>query len=126
MYVRDKPLAVELWVMNDAPKSRRDELLGLIQRHYPGYHPLIAITHIAHNQDADLRLQYDCHKTIAKYIEPELKSLEVKAEINGARRVKVSLFEPIEGEYTKIEDSPGLAAIEFQPVEVVDSEGKDW
>ncbi|MCZ2112264.1 MAG: hypothetical protein LC131_00220 [Anaerolineae bacterium] len=111
--------------MDNTPKSRRDALLSLIQSHYPGYHPLIAIAHIAHNDDAELRLQYDCHRTIAKYIEPELKSLEVKAEINGARRVQVSLFEPIEGEYTTIDGPSGLATLEMQaPVE--DTVGRDW
>ena len=101
--------------MDIVPKSRREALLSLIHSHYPGYHPLVAIAHIAHNEDAELRLQYDCHKTIAKYIEPELKSLEVKSEITDARRVSVSLFEPLEGEYTVVDDPLPLAA-ELNPV----------
>lgn len=31
---------------------------------------------IAYDADADLRLRFDCHKAIAKYIEPELRSVE--------------------------------------------------
>ncbi len=114
--------------MDNEPKSRRDALLSVIQSHYPGYHPLVAIAHIAHNNDAELRLQYDCHKTIAKYIEPELKSLEVKAEINAARRVNVSLFEPIEGEYTTIENQSSLPAALSEEAELVavDVATKDW
>lgn len=103
-------------------------MLALIQSHYPGYHPLIAITHIAHNEAADLRLQYDCHKTIAKYIEPELKSLEVKAEINGARRVSVSLFDPIEGEYQMIDKNaaPSGLGLDSEAVEDLEIQGVNW
>lgn len=68
-------------------------LASLLHKEFPGYHPLVSIARIAHHQDADLRLQFECHKTIAKYIEPELKSVEVKSEENVTKRVKVSLFD---------------------------------
>lgn len=90
--------------MSDAPEqSRRDMLLGMIQKEFPAYHPLISIARIAHHGDADLKLQFECHRTIAKYVEPELKSIEVKGEVTGRHRVSVSLFEP--------------QGVEFQPVE---------
>jgi len=89
--------------------TRRETLLGMIQAEFPSYHPLIAIARIAHLGDADLKLQFECHRTIAKYVEPELKSLEVKGEINGRHKVSVSLFEPQVQfspipEHSKIED----------------------
>jgi len=75
-------------------------VLDAIRMYYPDYHPLVSIAHIAHTVPNDPRLQFDCHKTIAQYVEPALKSLEVKGTINETRRVSVSLFEPllIEGE----------------------------
>lgn len=73
--------------------SRSAALVTMIQSEFPNYHPLLSIARIAHHPDADLRLQYDCHKTIAKYVEPELKSIEVKGEIKQEKRVTVSLFD---------------------------------
>lgn len=111
--------------------SRRDMLLGMIQKEFPQYHPLIAIARIAHHGDADLKLQFECHKTIAKYVEPELKSIEVKGGMEHRHSVKVSLFDPVEsanppidGEVLRVVDDrsrelPGGAMIDTDP-EVVD------
>lgn len=127
--------------VEDAPeKSRRDLLLGMIQSEFPAYHPLVSIARIAHHGDADLKVQLECHKTIAKYVEPELKSIEVKGEITGRHRVSVSLFEPVEAGLTPIEGSavrvlgsgnqgakvlPGGAVIDDDPV-VVDRVVQGW
>lgn len=90
--------------MSDEPEvSRRDLLLGMIQKEFPSYHPLISIARIAHHEGADLKVQLECHKTIAKYVEPELKSLEVKGEITGRHRVSVSLFEPQGATFAPVE-----------------------
>ena len=85
-------------------QSRRDLLLGMVQKEFPAYHPLISIARIAHHGDADLKLQFECHKVIAKYVEPELKSIEVKGEITGRHRVSVSLFEPQNATFTTVEE----------------------
>jgi hypothetical protein len=117
--------------------SRRDVLLGMIQKEFPSYHPLISIARIAHHDGADLKVQLECHKTIAKYVEPELKSLEVKGEINGRHRVSVSLFEPmgsgpiLEGEAVRMlgaetsRELPGGAVIDVDPA-VVDRSTGGW
>jgi len=90
--------------------SRRDVLLAMLQKEYPSYHPLVSIARIAHDQAADLKLQFECHKTIAKYVEPELKSLEVKGELGHRHRVSVSLFEEPGAEFTPVvaQDRPAL------------------
>jgi hypothetical protein len=87
--------------LTEAP-TRREMLLGMLQKEYPSYHPLISIARIAHNEEADLKTQLECHKTIAKYVEPELKSIEVKGEVNARHRVTVSLFDPVQGEYAEV------------------------
>ena len=74
--------------------SDKNAILSLIREHYPGYHPLVSIAHIAHTQGVEARLAFDCHKTIAQYVAPALKSVEVKGHLTNERRVKVSLFEP--------------------------------
>lgn len=90
--------------------SRRELLLGMLQKEYPGYHPLVSIARIGHDQAADLKLQFECHKTIAKYVEPELKSIEVKGELGHRHKVSVSLFEPAGSDFTPVEGS--LPALE--------------
>lgn len=90
-------------IQMSAMVPRNQLLLALIQKEYPSYHPLLAIARIAHNEAASLGLQFDCHKTIAKYVEPELKSIEVRGSVESQHRVRVSLFDPIEGEYTSVE-----------------------
>lgn len=72
------------------PKS---QVLEAIRQFYPDYHPLVSIAHLAHDSLSDPRLRFDCHRTIAKYVEPELKSLEVKGSFTETRRVSVSLFD---------------------------------
>ena len=100
--------------MDNAPdKSRRDVLLDMLRQEFPAYHPLVSIARIAHHGDADLKLQFECHRTIAKYIEPELKSLEVRGEINNRHRVSVSLFEPQSETFSPVE-----------PMRVIEGESK--
>ena len=73
--------------------TRSAALVTMLQAEYPNYHPLLSIARLAHNEGADLRLQFECHKTIAKYLEPELKSVEVKSSVTQEKTVRVSLFD---------------------------------
>lgn len=75
------------------PLDKTKAFVSLIQKEFPNYHPLVSIARIAHDEDADLKLQFECHKVIAKYIEPELKSVEVKAEVTESRKLTVSMFD---------------------------------
>ena len=55
----------------------------MLQAKHPGYHPLLSLAEIALDEDTPVRTKVDCHKTIVKYVEAELKSVEVKAEVSG-------------------------------------------
>lgn len=94
--------------MIPALKSRSSQLLDAIRERFPGYHPLVSIAEIAHNDSADLELRFQCHKTIAKYIEPELKSIEVKSDNQTRSLLKVSLFEDADVSDAEIVESPKL------------------
>jgi len=74
----------------------KSQVLNMIRRSYPDYHPLVSIAHLAHDAQSDPRLRFDCHRVIAKYVEPELKSLEVRGSFTETRRVSVSLFDESE------------------------------
>lgn len=73
--------------------ARSAALVTMLHAEFPNYHPLLSIARIAHHEKADLHLQFECHKTIAKYIEAELKSVEVKSDAREDRVVRVSLFD---------------------------------
>ena len=77
------------------PVSAGQGVLEMLQQRYPGYHPLIAIADIANSGAAseDIKLQFDCHKTIAEYVLPKLRAVEHSGEVNNSRRVIVQLFQ---------------------------------
>lgn len=76
-------------------------IMDMIQREYPNYHPLVSLARIAHNPDADLTTQFQCHKEIAKYLEPTMKAIDVTTNEPKQTQVRVTLFdvedvEPVE------------------------------
>ena len=84
-------------------KKQENAVLKMLQSKYPGYHPLMSIAEIAHSPDPkiDWELRYNCHKTIAKYIEPELKSVQ---HIDGDKRptITISMFGEDDSDITDI------------------------
>lgn len=65
-------------------------ILEMLQKEEPGYHPLVSILRISQRDDADLRVQLDCHRAIAKYVEAERKSIDVKTE-DGAELIRLNI-----------------------------------
>ncbi len=79
---------------NDHMAAAGERVLALVRTKFPEYHPIMAIAMMAHDESIeDPRLTLDCHKTILRYVMPELKSIEVKAEVKETRRVIVSMFD---------------------------------
>lgn len=95
---------------NEDGNAAGDRMLALIRTKFPQYHPILAIAEMAHDTSVDDdRIKLECHKTILKHVSPELKSMEVKAQITETRRVVVSMWDGDD------EDSP--AVIENPPQE---------
>ena len=69
--------------------------LDLVQHEFPNYHPLIALSRLAHRADvkSDPRLELEIHRTILPYVQPKLSSIEMKVQQTEERRVVISLFE---------------------------------
>lgn len=101
-----------------AASQKGSLLLAEIRKRYPNYHPILAIVDIAHDENASLDLQFNCHKTVAKYVEPELKSIEVKGEYKQQQTVRVSLFGSDEPETVAFQEL-GSPPAEV-PVSIVD------
>lgn len=66
-------------------------VLEMIQTRFPGYHPLMSLAEMAHRQNISPEIEFQCHKTIAEFITPKLKSVEIKAN-DDRRRVTISMF----------------------------------
>lgn len=86
-------------------KHNGERLLRMITAQYPNYHPLMSIVKIAHDAEAmlseeglpapNLSLALRAHETVLKYVEPELKSVDVKIEKKDTRTINVRLFEEV-------------------------------
>lgn len=75
----------------------RSGVLSMVQRHYPHYHPVLAMVDLAHRADVyqrDPKLEFEIHKAVAPYCESRLSSLEVVPPRDPSR-VIVSLFEDV-------------------------------
>lgn len=70
-------------------------ILSLLQKEEVDYHPLVSI-HRLSARTQDERLEFDCHKTIAKYVESERRSVEIKTE-DGAELVHLNIV--VDGEH---------------------------
>lgn len=63
--------------------TNKQDILKMLQTKHPGYHPLMELANIALDIETDVRTKVDCHKTIVKYCEAELRSVEVQADVKG-------------------------------------------
>lgn len=66
-----------------------NNILRMIREKHPNYHPLLSLADIALEEDEDgnlmhdVKVRVDCHKVITKYVESELRSVEVKGEMSA-------------------------------------------
>lgn len=57
----------------------------LIAGKYPDYHPVMSLVEIANDKKQDINIRFHCHKEVAKYICPQLKSVEIKEQIKDVK-----------------------------------------
>jgi len=63
----------------------------MLQELDPKYHPLKSLLLLSGTTEDD-KVRLDCHRTIAEYIEPKLKSVEVKVEGHVDNTLRVRLL----------------------------------
>ena len=61
------------------PNKNSSQLVQLIAERYPNYHPVVALVDIA-NTSTEVAIQLQANKEVAKYVCPQLKSIEIKEE----------------------------------------------
>ena len=59
------------------PNSDKRELKSLLAEKFPDYHPVVAMAAVANDKTADPILRFQAHKEVAKYVSPQLKSIEM-------------------------------------------------
>ena len=75
------------------PNKNRKALLAKLDDSFPNYDPLLALVEIAQDPETDLSMRVDCHKTLASYIYPKMRTLEPEA-IGEASAVVIEIIEP--------------------------------
>ena len=67
------------------PNANKQELVELLNEHYPGYNPVVQMAGIAQDETVEMVHRVQCAKEIAGYIFPKLKSIE--SNITGNMRL---------------------------------------
>lgn len=76
---------------SETQREGRERLLNMLQELKPQYHPLKSLLLLSGTTEDD-KVRLDCHRTIAEYIEPKLKSVEVKVEGHVDNTLRVRLL----------------------------------
>lgn len=71
------------------PNKKSQEIRELLGNRYPAYHPVLALAEIANDPGNDVTIRLQANKEVAKYICPQLKSIEVKEQAEEVRIVVV-------------------------------------
>ena len=58
------------------PNKSTKAIAELLVEKYPGYHPIIALAEIANDKTQEVAIRLHANKEVAKYICPQLKSIE--------------------------------------------------
>lgn len=64
--------------------KRSLDLEELMATKFPGYDPVAAMAEIAIDAKVDLQLRIMCHKEVAKYVRPQLRSTTISGTIGVA------------------------------------------
>lgn len=70
--------------------NKKSQAVGeLIAQRYPNYHPVLALAEIATDPTNEVAIRLQANKEVAKYVCPQLKSIEIKEHQEETRVVVV-------------------------------------
>ena len=75
------------------PNKNRTALLAKLDDSFPNYDPLLALVELAQDGSVDLSVRLDCHKTLANYLYPKMRSVDWIDE-NGTQPILIQVIEP--------------------------------
>jgi len=79
--------------------KRSQELIDMIKKKYPRYDPVMAMIEITKKKNVKPELALQAHKEIAKYVRPQLRSIEVTGK--DGEELKTQVYKLPDG--TKVE-----------------------
>ena len=59
------------------PNRDKQVLRERLSSSYPEYDPILAMVEMANDESLEPSMRLDCHKTVANYIHPKMRSIEV-------------------------------------------------
>lgn len=59
------------------PNKSTKAIAEMLAEKYPHYHPIIALAEIANDKKQDITIRLHANKEVAKYICPQLKSIDI-------------------------------------------------
>lgn len=75
------------------PNKNRAALIERLSERFPNYDPVIALAELAQNASVDLSVRLDCHKTLANYLYPKMRSV-AWIEENTTQPIVIQVVEP--------------------------------
>ena len=75
------------------PNKYRAVLIERLSERFPNYDPVIALAELAQDASVDLSVRLDCHKTLANYLYPKMRSVEWIDE-NTTQPIVIQVIEP--------------------------------
>jgi hypothetical protein len=75
------------------PNKNRAALIERLNEKHPNYDPAIALAELAQDASVDLSVRLDCHKTLASYLYPKMRSVEWIDE-NSTQPIVIQVIEP--------------------------------
>ena len=66
-----------------SPNRNKQAMIVLLQKKYPGYHPIMKMAEIANDMDNTIEMRSSMHKEIAQYVVPKLKAVELSGSVDS-------------------------------------------
>ena len=63
--------------------------MTLLERRFPGWHPVVQMAEVANDPEAEPRMRFDACKEVARYVTPALKAIELTGANGGEVNFKV-------------------------------------
>ena len=59
--------------------SVKKQIAQLLLERFPDYDPVVALAEIAQDKETPLDLRVRCHESVAKYVHPQLRAVDVRS-----------------------------------------------
>jgi len=65
--------------------ERKKAVSRIIAAQYPNFDPVLAMIDMAHEEEVERSIKFQCLKEVAQYLYPKLKSVDIQVEDNTGK-----------------------------------------